>query len=200
MSHSLDYFYAIKTYCLIIGLAVLSTVSIADNAYAESKSVVDILPASSGEHMAPTKGTITHPPLRLTPDKSELIRLNQEAGSVILGNHASILAESPSLLVVVPKTPGATYFTILSPNGEVVMQRHVIVASPKENYVRVRKACTGSEAAENDACNDTNVYYCPDMCHNIAASVETDDKATKDNDEKSEDKDSDSSYTEESDE
>ena len=48
--------------------------------------------------------------------------------------------------------------------GNVVMQRHVIVASPKEKYVRVRRSCA---TAENKNCQTTQVFYCPDMCHEI---------------------------------
>lgn len=165
-------------------LGILCVLPCANSAIAETGSVVDILPAASQEnYMAPEKDDVTHPPLRLTPDKSELIRLDQDAGSVILGNpeHATILAESPSLLVVVPKMPGATYFTILGSDGNVIMQRHVIVASPKEDYVRVRKSCLGSQAAADDSCTETNIYYCPDMCHNIVPSIEEDKAANNAN-------------------
>lgn len=171
--------YAQKTPRFLLCLSVLSVLPCLNFANAESSSVVDILPAASQEnYMAPDSEDVTHPPLRLTPDKSELIRLEQDAGSVILGNpeHASILAESSTLLVIVPKMPGATYFTILDASGNVIMQRHVIVASPKEGYVRIRKTCAGSEAEANDACSATDVYYCPDMCHNIAPSNEDDQK------------------------
>ncbi len=166
---------------------------------AEENAVIDILPAAnSGQDMAPSEETVTHQPLRLTPDKSELIRLDEEAGSVILGNpeHATILAESATLLVVVPKKPGATYFTILSKDGSIVMQRHVIVGSPKENYVRVRKSCIGTKAAADDSCNDTNVYYCPDMCHNIDQPTEQEASQNNENkDDNSKNDDSNSSYS-----
>lgn len=129
---------------------------------------IDVLPAKSAE----TKGVyfdvnaITHPQIDLTPDKSELVRLEGDAASIIIGNpaHLSIMAESSKLLVLVPRSAGATYFTVLNARGEVVMQRHVIVASPKEKYIRVRRSCTGSS---NEKCQETSVYYCPDMCHQI---------------------------------
>ncbi|MDH5722043.1 MAG: pilus assembly protein N-terminal domain-containing protein [Alphaproteobacteria bacterium] len=168
-----------KNLRLALCLGALSVFPFQNFANAESNSVVDILPAASQEnYMAPDNEDVTHPPLRLTPDKSELIRLENAAGSVILGNpeHVSVLAESPTILVVVPKMPGATYFTILDNDGEILMQRHVIVASPKEGYVRIRKTCTGSESEANDSCTETDVYYCPDMCHNIAPSVDGDKK------------------------
>jgi hypothetical protein len=94
-----------------------------------------------------------------------MVRLDEDAGTVIVGNpvHINIIADSARTLVVVPRTPGATYFTVLDKKGEVMMQRHVIVASPKKNYIRVRRTCP----ADNDACKPISVYYCPDMCHEI---------------------------------
>lgn len=134
----------------------------------DSAAPVDILPAKT----AKTKGLmyntdeITHPEIRMTPDKSELVHLEGAAASIIIGNpqHLSIIAESASLLVLSSRAPGATYFTVLDSKGGVLMQRHVIVSSPKENYMRVRKSCAGSK---DKNCQPTNVYYCPDMCHRI---------------------------------
>ncbi len=129
---------------------------------------IDVLPAKTAE----TSGIyynvneITHPQIEMTPDKSELVRIDQDAASIIVGNpnHLSIMAESARLLVLVPREAGATYFTVLNGKGEVIMQRHVLVAAPKEKYVRVRRSCVGSA---NKNCQETSVYYCPDMCHQI---------------------------------
>lgn len=116
----------------------------------------------------------THPDLRLTPDKSTLVRLPHDIKTVFVGNpaHLSVLAESPDLLVLVGKAPGATYFTALDGDGNVVMQRHVIVASPKEGYVRIRRSCINAGGGEDSGggggeCQSTSVYYCPDMCHEV---------------------------------
>lgn len=159
--------HCLKKICFAAALITLGLG--AHNLRAESP--VDILPAINAEdHASMAKpSTKTHPILRLTPDKSELIRLNQSAGSIIVGNpaHISILAESSKTIVVIPKSPGATHFTILDKQGSILMQRHVIVASPKENYLRVRKVCTD----EDKGCKNTNVYYCPDMCHEIGSEV-----------------------------
>lgn len=108
----------------------------------------------------------THPPLRLTPDKSELVRLPRGAASVIVGNpaHISVLAENANTLVIVPLAPGASHFTALDNKGNVIIQQHVIVASPQRDYVRVRRTCSRGD----DSCQATSVYYCPDMCHEIA--------------------------------
>lgn len=112
----------------------------------------------------PTSGD-THPTLKLTPDKSEMIRLDADATSVIIGSgeHLGAVAESSRLIVLVPRLPGATYLTILDAQGKVLMQRHVLVDAPKEKYVRIRRTCNTDAAG----CEATTVYYCPDMCHRV---------------------------------
>jgi hypothetical protein len=114
---------------------------------------------------APVQGGDTHPKLALTPDKSELVRLDQDAGSIIVGNpdHLGVLMDNRRLLILVPRVPGATYLTVLDRQGQVIMQRPVIVASPKQNYVRIRRSCTGGDKD----CNPTSVYFCPGMCHPV---------------------------------
>ena len=109
----------------------------------------------------------THPMLRLTMDKSEILNLDVPAKSVIVGSdtHLGVFIDAPQRLVLVPRIPGATYFTVMGENGEVIMQRHAVVATPKEKYVRVRRSCALSEGA----CNTIQTYYCPDMCHEIVA-------------------------------
>ena len=77
----------------------------------------------------------SYPAIRLTPDKSEIIRLPRDATTVLVGNpnHLSILAESSTMLVLIPKAPGASHFTVLDINGDIIMQRHAIISIPKEN-------------------------------------------------------------------
>ncbi|MAE50983.1 MAG: hypothetical protein CMH27_04160 [Micavibrio sp.] len=119
---------------------------------------------------------ITHPPLRLTPDKSSIVTLERSAGSIIVGNpaHVNILADSANRLIVVPRAPGASFFTVLDKDGQLLMQRHVIIASPKEKYLRVRNTCSSGTD-----CQPTSVYYCPDMCHEIIT-TETQDQQSGD--------------------
>jgi hypothetical protein len=131
-----------------------------------SLAQTDIMPvkAASEVDIAIDETNPTHPPVKLTPDKSELIRLDRKASTVLVGApaHLNILPEGPNTLVLIPRAPGATYFTVLDGENKVIMQRHVIVASPKEKYVRIRKSCATSKG-----CQPTQVYYCPDMCHEI---------------------------------
>lgn len=145
-------FYNQSLLMLAIGLAFLGAPALAD-----SVSII------KGDPTVAYTGA--EAPLHLTPDRSELIRLPRSAASVIVGNpaHISVLAESANTLVVVPLAAGASHFTALDEHGDIILQRHVIVASPQKNYIRVRRTC----AKGSEDCQDTSVYYCPDMCHPI---------------------------------
>ena len=161
-----------KFFSLFLALCALHST----NALAQSADV-DILPAKTVNVETADIKSHTHPPVKITPDKSELIRLDREAATIIVGNpaHLSVLAESTKTLVLVPRTPGATHFTVLDKDGNVVMQRHAIVASPKKEYVRIRRTCTGTEI---EGCSETSVFYCPGMCHEIAIAEPSADSPT----------------------
>lgn len=109
-------------------------------------------------------GEDTHPMLSITSDKSELVRLDSDAASIVVGNpdHLGVLMDNRRLLILVPRAPGATYMTVLNSAGEVIMQRHVIVGTPKADYIRIRRSCAGQKN-----CQETSVYYCPGMCHPV---------------------------------
>lgn len=158
-------------YALILALAPLS--ALAQDLTEGTMPPVDILPARTiaDDATLPDDNDSTHPTVHMTPDRSELIRLDREAGTIVVGNphHLSVLIDTSKTLVLVPKEPGATYFTALDGKGNVIMQRHVIVAAPKEHYVRVRRACASSD---DDGCQNTSVYYCPDMCHQVRVAAE----------------------------
>ena len=141
-------------------------------AFAQEQNVIDIISASAEESAAVSEDSHTHPPLRLTPDKSEIINLPREAASIIIGNpnHLGILADSSKRIILVPRAPGASYFSILDKDGGVIMQRHAVIASPKKKYIRVRRACANDESGN---CQETRVFYCPDMCHEIMMDAES---------------------------
>lgn len=144
-----------------------------ENRNAPSFATLDIPVSNANEtNAAFNNDEITHPPLKLTPDKSSILMLERSAGSIVIGNpaHLNILADSAKRLIVVPRAPGASFFTVLDKDGGLLMQRHVIVASPKEKYLRVRNTCAAGED-----CQATNVYYCPDMCHEIITPDTSDD-------------------------
>lgn len=136
----------------------------------------DILPVKSADEagIIIDENATTDPVVKLTPDRSELIRLRRKPAAVILGNpaHLNILPEGENTLVLVPRTPGATFFTVLDEENNVIMQRHVLVAVAKDKYVRIRKSCGGTRN-----CQPTQVYYCPDMCHQIIGNEDTEQAA-----------------------
>ncbi len=141
------------------------------HAHADNHEKAVDLPPVTQDEQAKLPEKTTHPIVRLTPDKSELIRLEKDAASIIVGNpaHINVIADSAKTLVIVPRLPGATHFTVLGKQGQVIMQRHVIVASPKEDYVRIKRTCSG----DDDECAKTSVFYCPDMCHEISVEGQT---------------------------
>ncbi len=108
-------------------------------------------------------GEETHPPLRLTPDKSEILLLDENVTRVIIGSdvHLNLMMDTPNRIIAVPREPGATHFTLLGEEGRVLMQRHVIVADPEQKYIRIREACPAGN------CEPLRMFYCPDMCHEI---------------------------------
>lgn len=109
----------------------------------------------------------THPALKMTPDKSEIVNLDSPASSIIVGNpqHVSVAMDSAQRLIVTPLAPGATYMSVLDSNGSIIMQRHILVAAPKKQYLRIRRSC--NTAAEG--CEPTSVYYCPEgLCHQVS--------------------------------
>lgn len=192
-------FFALGACVLLGGAIIVSDLMRGQNAYAETAYIetsATALEPAAGANTAPSDESAapppaadadlmpvtatpqgaavediaaTHPLLRLTPDKTEMVRLEREAGSVIVGNpdNLSVLTESPRLLLFVPQRAGATHVTVLDREGAILMQRHVVVAAPKEKYVRIRRSC--ANASRQGDCQPVTVYYCPDMCHEVSA-------------------------------
>ncbi|MEM9469901.1 MAG: pilus assembly protein N-terminal domain-containing protein [Pseudomonadota bacterium] len=154
----------------LFALIALFVLSLNQSALANEKSkggIFDIVASSSEQKV---KTDMTHPVMNLTPDKSELLKLDQEAASVIVGNpnHVNVMLDTPDTLVIVPRLPGASYFTVIGQDGSVVMQRHVVVGggAQKENYVRIRRSCGNNTSGR--PCETESVYFCPDMCHAVS--------------------------------
>jgi Flp pilus assembly secretin CpaC len=167
---------AIRRILTLLAISAMSTGPYFTDAYAQeppeiildsSSRFIDILPTitTAEDPEAPLPAQTTHAPIRLTPDKSEIIKLETEAGSIIIGNpaHLSVLADTSKTLVLVPKAVGATHLSVMDKQGNILMQRHVIIAGPTTDYIRIKKTC----ASDAKGCEQTSVYYCPDTCHEI---------------------------------
>lgn len=128
-------------------------------------------PAAPGSASNTAETTNADDPIRLTPDRTRIIRLEQDAASVIVTNpaHAAVVMDSPRLLVVMPRAPGTTAFTVLDREGKVLLERSVIVTGAQKKYVRVRRMCADGDSS----CAPSAYYYCPDGCYEVSP-VESD--------------------------
>lgn len=106
--------------------------------------------------------------LRLAPGKSQNIELSRDAASVIVANpaHASIFLDNPRLVVVLPRAPGATGFTVLDREGKTILSQQIVVDSADDGaYVRVTRVCSAASASGMSGdCVPLTTYYCPDNC------------------------------------
>ena len=163
-------------FLFLTALAVLmASASFAQPAQEDLTEAVEI---KQEEKIVPLFDEPTHPAIKLSPDKSKLIRMDKVVAKVIVGNptHLAVLPSDKNTIVLVGRTPGATSFTALDDKGNIVMQRQVLVAPPQNDYVRIRRTCA---ASEQDNCQETKVFYCPDTCHNVALPTEpADDEAS----------------------
>jgi hypothetical protein len=102
--------------------------------------------------------------IRLSPDRTKVLRLRENAASVVVANpaHASVILDSPRLLIVMPREPGTTSFTVLNAEGKELLTRNIIVSATQPQYVRVRRVCGNARD-----CAPSNYYYCPDGCFEV---------------------------------
>jgi len=114
-------------------------------------------------------------PLKLTSNKNAIIKLSQDAASVIVNNpvHASVMLDSPRLLIIIPHAPGTTSFTVLNTLGNVIMQKNIIVSNVQPKYIRIRRIC----AASSTGCQANSYFYCPDGCYGVTTVSQGDGKA-----------------------
>ncbi len=106
--------------------------------------------------------------LRLVPGKSQTISLSRDAASVIVSNptNASVFLDNSRLLVVVPRAPGATGFTVLDREGKEILNQQIVVDQADDpTYVRVTRICGAAMAGSlSNNCIPSSLYFCPDNC------------------------------------
>lgn len=104
--------------------------------------------------------------IHIAPDKPEILRLSEDAASVVVGSpkYASVTMDNPRTLLIMPRAEGATALTVLNGEGQIVMEKRIIVGAPKEKYVRIRRACNPTAPG----CRSSQIYYCPDGCSDIS--------------------------------
>ncbi len=111
-----------------------------------------------------TEPAVNNTAIYLTDNEDKVVRLDQDAASVIVNNpdHASVLLDSPRVMIIMPRAPGATSFSVLDANGNTIMHKDVIVTNRKRQYVRIQRVCNGSSG-----CTPTSYYYCPNGCYQV---------------------------------
>lgn len=106
--------------------------------------------------------------LRLAPGQSKTIALATDAASVIVANptNASVFLDNSRLLVIVPRAPGATGFTVLDRNGKEILNQQIVVDNADDaTYVRVTRICGAATVGSlSNNCIPSSVYFCPDNC------------------------------------
>lgn len=103
--------------------------------------------------------------IRLTPDRTEIVRLEQDAASVVVTNpaHAQVMLETPRLMLVMPRSPGSTSLFVLDKEGNTIFERDIIISGTAKPYVRIRKSC----GSNDNNCNSDSYFYCPDGCYEV---------------------------------
>lgn len=152
------------TFLAVSALLILAVCTLSFQAGAQEPEGGLMPPATLDVDSELDSGELTHPPLRLTPDVSQIINLDEGVERVVIGNNnnLNLFLDTATRVIAVPRAPGATHFTLLGKGGKVIMRRHVIVASPEQKYVRIRQTCG------NRAGGCISMFYCPDICHEVA--------------------------------
>ncbi len=149
----------------LLMLAVLSVLS--PSAHAQDPQLVtpDLPPLDA--RAMDGKALQADEPVRLTPEGPAVIKLSEDAASVIIGNpaHATAMLENPRLIMLMPGQPGATKVMALDRNGRAIFSRHVLVGGTPGGHLRVTRVCATSTAG---GCKPVSMYYCPDKCYETA--------------------------------
>ena len=138
----------------------------------DNQAVQATAPAVAGTSSATSQATSSNAArikprdaIRLTPDRTEVVRLEQDAASVVVTNpaHAQVMLETPRLLLVMPRQPGSTSLFVLDKNGNSIFERDIIISGSTKPYVRIRKSCNDNSSN----CAADSYFYCPDGCYEV---------------------------------
>jgi hypothetical protein len=93
-----------------------------------------LVPASAFAAPAPSGG-----PIPVNIDQAKLIRLPERAATIIVGNPlvADITLQPGGIIIVTGKSYGATNFVAMDRNGEVLVDRIILVESAADPIVTV---------------------------------------------------------------
>jgi hypothetical protein len=161
----------LKSWPVLLAFMIISSPALADGGdTGDLNSLQKLLGSSGAVPLSEIRPAQTDDALHLTPNKNEIIHLEHDAASVIVNNpdHAQVLLDSPRMLIVMPREPGATSFTVFDADGKILLEKDVIISGAVPRYVRVRRICNGASD-----CVPTAYYYCPDACYEVTAMQST---------------------------
>ena len=100
--------------------------------------LIAILQAPAVAFAAPVP---TGGPIAVNIDQARLIRLPDRAATIVVGNPlvADITLQPGSIIIVTGKSYGATNFVAMDRNGEVLLERIILVQSAADPIVTVYK-------------------------------------------------------------
>src|SRR3954452_12241136 len=115
----------------------VSSLRITVRAYSLFRSLligILLVPAVASAAPVPTGG-----PIVVNLDQAKLIRLPDRAATIVIGNPlvADITLQPGSIIIVTGKSYGATNFVAMDRNGEVLLERIILVESAADPVVTV---------------------------------------------------------------
>lgn len=92
-------------------------------------------------------------------DEAEIVRLDQPAGTIIVGNPAiaDALVQSPELLVVTGKSYGSTNLIVLDQAGDKLAEFDLQVGGSQRNMVTVQRGANRYSYSCTPTCNSALV-------------------------------------------
>ncbi|PCI00050.1 MAG: hypothetical protein COB76_04345 [Alphaproteobacteria bacterium] len=119
--------------------------------------------------------------IHVSPDGPTIVRLKDDAASVIVGNpaHASVVLDDSRTLLINAGISGMTSIVVLGKNGQVILNRPVVSNAPTGEMIRIQNACING----GDNCMAEKMYYCAEgaRCHDVALPQAASDGASSSN-------------------
>src|SRR5947209_20622402 len=130
----------------------VSSLRIAVRAYSLLRSLaiaILLVPASAFAAPVPSGG-----PIPINIDQAKLIRLPERAATIVIGNPlvADITLQPGGIIIVTGKSYGATNFIAMDRNGEVLLERLILVESAADPVVTLYRGI------------DRESYSCMPIC------------------------------------
>ncbi|MEP3279490.1 MAG: pilus assembly protein N-terminal domain-containing protein [Stappiaceae bacterium] len=97
---------------------------------------------TASQFVSPTSAAALDGGVSVTIDRAKVFNIEEEAGTVIVGNPAiaDVTVHDSETLVITGKHPGSTNLVILNSNGKVIIDESIYVEAAKDAVVTVQRA------------------------------------------------------------